>query len=262
MVMPPPAIGIVRESLIRALEGNPRQLGKVFALDPQMKKSVREVVELGGAANSGAVANLRCSLRAILDGAIPNSPTVSTLCLGALNGLLRDNPDFSADVRSHLEAVRRALEDRATSTVFKEVEVENRRQGSRELIVAIEGRGGVYVYSLPHYLNFPCKEDPDRYWYKVGYTTGDFESRVLSSHRKTGLPEDPVMRRTYFSSTLDPKTMESKFHKLLSASGLQTESIYGGEEWFATTEDQLDALAELLGFEIFRPQQIAENEDS
>lgn len=245
--------------MIRALESNPRQLGRVFLIDPEMKKKAVEIVDLGGAANSGAVGNIRCSLRAILDGVIPNSPSVAKICLSALNGLQRDNPDFSTEVRNHLEAVRRALEDRASSTVFKAEEEESRRLGSQELIEVLEKRGGVYVYSLPHYLNYPCKEDPDRYWFKVGCTTGDFETRVLSSHRKTGLPEDPIVRRTYYSSVLDPKTMESKFHKLLSASGLQTDSVYGGVEWFATTEEQLDALAELLEFEICKPQAMPED---
>jgi hypothetical protein len=48
--------------------------------------------------------------------------------------------------------------------------------------------------------------------------------------------------------------MEREFHKLLRASGLQTDAEYGGEEWFATTEDQLDAIAEALGFEIVSPR--------
>jgi len=257
--MPSPSAGAVRDSLIRALESNPRQLGKVFVLDPEMNMRASELVELGGAANTGAVGNLRCSLRAILNGVIPNSPSVSKICLSAINGLQRDNPDFSTEVSRHLEEVRRALEDRASSTVFKAEEEENRRQSSQVLIEALEKRGGVYVYSLPHYLNYPCKEDPDRYWYKVGCTNGDFEARVLFSHRKTGLPEDPIVRRTYYSAVLDPKSMERKFHKLLVASGLQTDAVYGGVEWFATTEEQLDALAELLEFEISKPHEMVED---
>jgi hypothetical protein len=118
----------------------------------------------------------------------------------------------------------------------------------------MENRGGVYAYSLPHYLNYPCKTDPDRFWYKVGCTTSDAKSRIISAHRKTGLPEDPILRRTFFSESTSPKDMEREFHKLLRASGLQTDAEYGGEEWFATTEDQLDAIAEALGFEIVSPR--------
>ena len=53
--------------------------------------------------------------------------------------------------------------------------------------------------------------------------------------------------------------MERKFHKLLAASGLQTDAVYGGVEWFATTEEQLDALAELLEFEISKPHELVED---
>ena len=250
--------GEVRAALVAALLDNPTQLGKVYSLNPEMNLKAKNIVELEGAANEGAVANIRCAIRAILDGVIPNSPSMSNGAIGRLNGLLRDNPKFMPAVKEHLHEVLLELQDRANSKVFKEEEAEVRRHGSEEMIKIVEQQGGVYAYSLPHYLNYPCKEDPDRFWYKVGFTTGNFESRILGSHRTTGLPEDPVVRRTYFSASLDPRTMEKKFHKMLRASGLQTDARYGGEEWFATTEEQLDALAELLGFEVKRPLELGE----
>jgi hypothetical protein len=250
--------GEVRAALVAALIDNPRQLGEVYKLDPDMNLKAKNIVELEGAANESAVGNLRCSIRAILDGVIPNSPTVSTQAIGSLRGLVRDNRDFPPDVMEHLNEVLLELQDRAESKVFKEVEAEVRRHGSKELLQLVEQRGGVYAYSLPHYLNFPCKEDPERYWFKVGCTKGNFEDRVISSHRQTSLPEDPVIRRTYFSKSLDPRAMEKKFHKMLEASGLRTEANHGGVEWFATTESQLDAIAELLGFEVSRPDEVDE----
>ena len=251
--------GEVRAALEAALIENPRQLGTVYKLDPEMKMKAKNIVELDGAANESAVGNIRCAIRAILDGIIPNSPSVANQAIGSLNGVLRDNSSFSAEVKGHLNEVLLELQDRASSKVFKEEEAEVRRHGSEEMIQLVEQRGGVYAYSLPHYLNFPCKEDPERYWYKVGFTIGNFENRIIGSHRKTGLPEDPVVRRTYFSALIDPRTMENKFHKMLKASGLQTDARYGGEEWFATTEDQLDAIAELLGFEVKRPEEVDES---
>jgi hypothetical protein len=251
--------GEVRAALVTALNNNPRQLGAVYKLDPEMKMKAKNIVELEGAANESAVGNIRCAIRAILDGTIPNSPSVSNQAIGSLNGMMRDNPSFTSEVKDHLKEVLLELQDRASSKIFKEEEAEVRRLGSEEMIQLVEQRGGVYAYSLPHYLNFPCKEDPERYWYKVGYTTGNFENRIIGSHRKTGLPEDPVVRRTYFSPSIDPRTMENKFHKMLKASGLQTDARYGGEEWFATTEDQLDAIAELLGFEVKRPEEVDES---
>lgn len=253
--------GLVRDALIAALLENPRQLGVVYQLDPDMTLKSREIVEREGAANEGAVGNLRCTIRAILDGTIPNSPSVSRQAIGGINGLIRDNVQFAPEVKEHLEHVLRDLQDRATSKVFREEEEDLRRQGSDKLIQVVEKKGGVYAYSLPHYLNYPCKVDPDRYWFKVGRTNGNFDSRVIESHRKTGLPEDPVVRRTYFSPSMSPKDMENKFHKLLKASGLQTDARYGGEEWFATTEDQLDAIAEVLGFEVTKSQEDVLHDD-
>lgn len=250
--------GEIRAALVAALIDNPRQLGKVYGLDPEMELKASKIVELEGAANVGAVGNLRCAIRAILNGVIPNSPSVSNQAIGSLNGLLRDNRNFAPAVMEHLNEVLLELQDRANSKVFKEEEAEVRRTGSEALVELVEKRGGVYAYSLPHYLNFPCKEDPDRHWYKVGCTKGEFEDRVIGSHRQTSLPEDPVIRRTYYSATLDPKPMETKFHNMLKASGLQTDAKYGGEEWFATTEEQLDAIAELLGFEVTKPREIDE----
>jgi hypothetical protein len=252
------AEGAVRKALIKALLENSRQLGKVYFLDPEMAKKPKEIVELEGAANEGAVGNIRCALRAILDGVIPNSPAVSRQAAGNLRSLAKENPGFESAVLEHVNEVLFELQERAASKIFMEVETEERLKESEDLTKLVEKRGGVYAYSLPHYLNYPCKEDPDRFWFKVGRTSGNFVDRVVDSHRKTGLPEDPIIRRTYFSGTMDPKEMEGKFHLMLKASGLQTDARYAGVEWFATTEDQLDAIAELLGLEISRPHESEE----
>jgi len=245
----------IKAILSLALKENQRQLGAVYRIDPELKLKAAEVVERGGAANSGAVGNIRCAIRAILDGVIPESPTVARQVIGAINSLRRENPNFSLAISAHLDEVVRNLNERATSKVYREEEAELRQTSSNQMLQVVEQRGGVYAYSLPHYLNFPCKEDPERFWYKIGCTTGNFESRVVGSHRQTGLPEDPIIRRTYFSSSLKPKEMEEKFHFLLGAAGLATDSVHGGIEWFATTENQLDSIAEILGFEIFRPDE-------
>ncbi len=65
----------------------------------------KNIVELEGAANEGAVANIRGAIRALLDGVIPNSPSVSNGAIGSLNGLVRDNPNFIPAVKEHLNEV-------------------------------------------------------------------------------------------------------------------------------------------------------------
>jgi hypothetical protein len=246
----------LHQALETALRENTRQLGKVFALDPSLKKSRSAIVKAGGAANTGAVYNLQCAIRAILFGEIPQSPSVARLCLGTINGLIRDNAALLPEAKRHLTSVCQELEGRATSDSYVQKEADSRRAASEDLAKELEKRGGVYAYSLPHYLNYPCKKDPDRFWFKVGCTSGDAKSRVVSAHRETGLPEDPILRLTFFSEGISPKDMEGRFHKLLKASGLQTDALYGGKEWFATTEDQLIAMAEVLGFEVVRPRDL------
>lgn len=110
--------GEVRAALVAALIDNPRQLGEVYKLDPDMNLKAKNIVELEGAANESAVGNLRCSIRAILDGVIPNSPTVSTQAIGSLRGLVRDNRDFPPDIMEHLNEVLLELQDRADSKVY------------------------------------------------------------------------------------------------------------------------------------------------
>jgi hypothetical protein len=51
--------------LAAALRNNDGQLGKVFALLEEGKVTNRELVEGGGAANPGAAANLRVTVKAV-----------------------------------------------------------------------------------------------------------------------------------------------------------------------------------------------------
>jgi hypothetical protein len=65
------------EELAGALRNNEGQLGKVFSLLEEGKLSNRELVEGGAAANQGAAANLRVTVRAVLDGVLPKGPSVA-----------------------------------------------------------------------------------------------------------------------------------------------------------------------------------------
>lgn len=77
----------LRSELEGALRGNDGQLGKVFAQLQAGKTTNRELVEVGAAANQGAAANLRVTVRAVLDGVLPKGPSVaaqSRRSIGAL----------------------------------------------------------------------------------------------------------------------------------------------------------------------------------
>ena len=84
----------LRAELENALRGNDGQLGKVFALLEEGKVTNRELAEGGGAANPGAAANLRVTVKAVLDGVLPKGPTVAAQ---ARRGIGVDAIDHEAD---------------------------------------------------------------------------------------------------------------------------------------------------------------------
>jgi hypothetical protein len=118
----------------------------------------------------------------------------------------------------------------------------------------VERLGGVYVYTFPTYLKVPAKYDPERFWLKIGQTGRVVEKRVSDQLRSTAMPEDPVILRVYTDpkgdadgSEVDYAALEKKFHKLLMSAGhSKTSARSGGTEWFATTLEFLDEIAEIL----------------
>ena len=110
---------------------------------------------------------------------------------------------------------------------------------------------GVYVYTLAHYLNHPVApaEDDfssDRTLLKVGMSSVDAHQRVRRQSN-TGLPEPPMLLRVYACGDDDAQEMERSFHRLLDAFGHGSRRQRGaGKEWFLTSLDALDELADVL----------------
>ena len=234
--------------LAAALRNNDGQLGKVFALLEEGKVTNRELAEGGGAANPGAAANLRVTVRAVLDGVLPKGPTVAAQARRSIGGLLRDNPDLSPAACSHLEDLRNKLEVIATDSEAIEQETEDLAKASIELEKSLESQPGVYVYTLPSFYRTVQKTDPDRYWFKVGKTDRAAGVRIGEQMRATGLPEDPWIARVYRHETRTPREVESEFHNLLAAAGhVRAAGKHSGREWYATNLDFLDAVADALG---------------
>lgn len=234
--------------LAAALRNNDGQLGKVFALLEEGKVTNRELADGGGAANPGAAANLRVTVRAVLDGVLPKGPTVAAQARRSIGGLLRDNPDLSPAACSHLEDLRNKLEVIATDSEAIEQETEDLAKASIELEKSLESQPGVYVYTLPSFYRTVQKTDPDRYWFKVGKTDRAAGVRIGEQMRATGLPEDPWIARVYRHETRTPREVESEFHNLLAAAGhVRAAGKHSGREWYATNLDFLDAVADALG---------------
>lgn len=243
--------GRVLPELRQFLGENDRQLGEVFRCDDEGKNyTARQLVEFGAAANSGAIGNLRCAVRAILEGTIPNGPTVALQAASGVRGLMRDNPEMSTATNDYLTRLIADLVTKSHDPAAQQVEEREQRRIGWQIEQELMKTGGVYVYSYPHYITHPVKDEPVRYMLKVGMTTADLKSRIAQQRIKTGMPEDPQIVSGYRSKTLSPKEMEAKFRRVLVAAGAHRRGAETGAEWYVTHWDFLDALAQEFGFEI------------
>jgi hypothetical protein len=112
---------------------------------------------------------------------------------------------------------------------------------------------GIYAYCLPTYREHP-DQDTGRFPIKVGRSDVDVHNRFAAQKRLTWLPEEPELLRVFTCgaerSLVD---LEKRLHDSLDAAG-HTRAHGGrvGNEWFVTTVEFLDTLAELAGLEIIK----------
>lgn len=248
------------DQLLREADG---QLGEIASLmldgDVDANAPLRDFVDRSSAANVGAVSNLRATIRAVRQAKLPNAPSVARQAAAkvrALQATARDNGDDV--VVAYLEELEAKLEARVQDRVANAAEVQQLERDSEYLAASVEGHGGVYVYTYPTYHRHARHDldNPPRHLLKIGYTTKSSDERVLAQARAAGIPEDPVILRVYRHRSEEPWTLEKRFHRLLWAAGHvhpDAERRIGGKEWFATTEDFLDAIAEELGALIEQP---------
>lgn len=238
----------LRAELEEAFLNSTGQLGKIFVLLAEGKKTNRELSEAGGAANPGAAANLRVTVQAVLDGVLPRAPSVAVQSRGSIRGLMRDNPQLSDAACDYLEGLRDKLEAIATDADAIEREDADLERATIKLVQRTAQRSGVYVYTLPSFLRAVQKSDPDRFWFKVGKTDRVAGVRVGEQGRATGLPEDPLIARVYWHDERTPKELETTFHRLLAAAGHgRSSGRHAGRDWFTTNLEFLDSIANALG---------------
>lgn len=248
----------VLEEISRALQENDGVLGKVARVMSEGVTSPTVMAQMGAGANAGAAANLARVVRYVQEGVPPRAPSVAASTARSLGGVLRDNPGLSPEATSYLRALRDLADTVEKDDDALAGEVSQLQTASDELTAKIEKLGGVYVYSFPTYLRVPAKADPERFWLKIGQTGRVVEKRILDQLRSTAMPEDPAILRVYTDpkgdsaiSEVDYSSLEKKFHKLLMSAGhSKTSARSGGTEWFATTLEFLDEIAETLGLDI------------
>ena len=248
----------VMSELNQALQASTGVLGKVARAMAEGVTSPTELAGMGAGANSGHSGNLARVVRYVQDGIPPTAPSRAAKARRSIGGLLRDNPGLSAQAVEYLQSLREQVDSIEKDDDARAGEATQLSKASEELTQKVEKLGGVYVYTFPTYLMVPAKIDPERFWLKIGQTGRVVEKRVSDQLRSTAMPEDPVILRVYtdpqgeaVGSDVDYGALEKKFHKLLMSAGhSKTSARSGGTEWFATTLEFLDEIAETLDLEI------------
>lgn len=230
------------------------QVGQTFQLMKQGVTSLKEFVALGVSGNTGRASSVRATIRSILDGEVPNSSSTAKATYRVINRLKANTPERSEELDAYLDDLQGRLDKHSKSAEAAAHDVEQIIESSEKLARrAKDIHTGVYVYSFPTYLHYGTIEDPDYKWFKIGSTRNAVWQRIVDQSRQTSMPEDPVLIRIYHSDIMSVEEIESKFHKTLERVGHERSSASrtrAGKEWFATTEDALDAIAELMNLQI------------
>jgi len=234
------------------------QLGDVARLYiAEGMTSPTEMSNAGGAANAGAAWQLLVAIKLIRgdDKEAPTAPSVALGTLRRLRSFLKQHKGLvpMADLE-RLEGLQAELETITENRDAQTQEDEQLAEAGKKLLNDVGDLvGGVYVYTLPHFLRHPTVADSSRTYFKVGMATGEIRKRVFQ--QLTGFPEEPLVLRVYQSSTITPIELEKRFHRhLRAAEHIRKSPGRSGTEWFETTVAFLDSAAELMGVTIHASQ--------
>jgi hypothetical protein len=216
----------------------------------------KALVEAGLGANVGVVSNNKAIIRSILENQVPASSNIARYTFRTINRLRAQGSSISPELEDYLASLQQKLDIVAKSSEAALHDAEEAAKGSASLAEKWGSTTeGVYVYSFPTYLKHGTDEDPELKWLKIGSTKNTIWRRIVDQSRQTSMPEDPVLLRIYQSNALSVEQLEFKFHYTLDKIGHSRSSAKAtkaGKEWFATTIEALDALAELMNLDIGR----------
>ena len=234
----------MRSELKATLEADDSFLGEVF----RRREAGETVPELRAEIGDFAW-NYDRGIRAALEGDLPSSPGVIRGTTRIFRRLLRSSPGLSPETEELLRDNISIMEARITEPATRAAEVQAARQVTGE--AEAQGTPGIYVYALPHYLNFPVDPVSGHTLMKVGRSDRDVIQRFRSQIRTTSLPEDPILLRIYVTGGEGSALQERQFHNLLEAADhARSTAKSGGTEWFMTSLRFLDTVAETIGLEI------------
>ena len=240
--------------LERMLFDDELQVGQTFRFLKQGIDSPKELVILGVGANTGVVGTNKVIIRSILENQIPKSSYIARYTFRVINRLRQNTTELSSETNEYLNELQAKLESHARSREGATHDLDAMNRGSDNLAKhASSLKNAVYVYTFPTYLHFGTIEDTDFTWFKIGTTSSGVWDRIVSQVRQTSMPEDPILIRVYHSERVSPQELEKKFHATLHAFRHERSAASrtrAGQEWFATTLEALDKVAELLDLQI------------
>jgi T5orf172 domain len=244
----------VKSEVEAMLQNDELLLGSIFRAMQRGITNTLELAEVAGASNRGVVYNYQKMISAILTG--PNSASISRNASRSISRIIKNSVDISPATLKYLNDVKIKLEDNtdSASALLHDQEVIE-AQSTALGKVASTIKSGIYVYSFPTYLYYGTVDNSELFWLKLGSTKNSVWQRILEQNRQTSMPEDPILLRIYHQENMDIDAAEKLFHTTLSRVGHERSTARrtkAGTEWFATTLDAIDALAELMHFEIER----------
>lgn len=241
------------------LRSDETQVGETFRLMESGITKTSELVAKGAAANSGVIAHHKYIIKAIIDGDLDTkSANLATYARRAIDRLLasesasnisQDAKDLLSERRSKLLEIisdKDAIQNDTIELVSESAKLEDKLK---------QISNAIYVYTFPTYYRAGVDGDLDVRWLKIGLTTNSVWQRIVEQNRQTSMPEDPILVRVYYGEGIDLKETESKIMNTLRRVQFEqsaARNTKAGKEWFATNEDSIDAIAELLGLTIVR----------
>ena len=228
-------------------------LGSIFNAIEDGLTNTLEIAEKSGASNRGVVYNYQKMISAILEGTMPNSASISRNAARSISRLIKETATISPATLEYLNTTRaRLIENTESETAVLHDQASLEAQSAALVKVASTIQNGIYVYSFPTYLHFGTVEDQEVFWLKIGSTKNSVWQRIVEQNRQTSMPEDPKLLRIYHKNQMDIDAIEQKFHTTLDRVGHERSAARrtkAGKEWFASTLDAIDAIAELLDLE-------------
>ncbi len=240
----------------KALDSDDQLLGDVWKLTYPEKKTPDEIKKELDKATRGFVYNYRRYLGAIINGEIPDKPTLAKQTESALrNFRTRHGGVLSETTKRKIEEREKECERYANDP--KGVERENADLESETIrrIGEFEKANvpGIYLYTYPRYLSAPIKPSNDdsamRTYMKIGLSKKNAHKRIRD--QTTGMPEPPKILEIWVVDD------DEQLHRLESKIKHHLRRIIGHgipgskKEWFLTNEETVVSTINLIGLKRF-----------